>query len=88
MLVRKKRISIDGMVDEWVNRSMDDLKLRPTPVTVGIALRSESMDLRQTDPADRLIAATAHELDLTLVTSDQRLLDCPTIKVLRLKLLS
>ncbi|HZK16407.1 MAG TPA: hypothetical protein VFC52_07455 [Solirubrobacterales bacterium] len=42
-----------------------------TPLTHGIALRSEALDgLESDDPADRLLVATALEHDLTLVTAD------------------
>jgi len=34
------------------------------------------------DPADRILAATAQVLDLTLVTADARLLGLPSIRCL------
>ena len=34
------------------------------------------------DPADRFLAATAIVFDLILVTSDQKLMDVPGLKVL------
>jgi PIN domain nuclease of toxin-antitoxin system len=34
------------------------------------------------DPADRILAATAEVLDLTLVTADQRLLGLGTIRTM------
>jgi len=34
------------------------------------------------DPADRFLAATAIDFDLILVTSDQKLMDVPGLKVL------
>jgi PIN domain nuclease of toxin-antitoxin system len=34
------------------------------------------------DPADRLIAATARAHGLTLVTKDQRMLDCPMLRTI------
>jgi PIN domain nuclease of toxin-antitoxin system len=46
---------------------------REAPLTHEIALAARQMPLQQ-DPADRILAATAQILDLTLVSSDERLL--------------
>ena len=46
---------------------------REAPLTHEIALAARQMPLHQ-DPADRILAATAQILDLTLVSADERLL--------------
>ena len=43
------------------------------PLTHEIALAARELPLHQ-DPADRILAATAQVLDLTLATADERLL--------------
>jgi PIN domain nuclease of toxin-antitoxin system len=44
------------------------------PLTREVAVRSRAVELDHGDPADRFLAATADVYDLTLVTSDERLL--------------
>jgi len=48
--------------------------LREAPLTHEIVRTGLAMALPGADPADRLLAATAKVLKLTLVTADQRLL--------------
>ena len=54
---------------------------REAPLTHEIALVARQLPLHQ-DPADRILAATAEVLDLTLVTADERLLGLGTIRTM------
>ena len=54
---------------------------REAPLTHEIALVARQLQMHQ-DPADRILAATAEVLDLTLVTADQRLLGLGTIRTM------
>jgi PIN domain nuclease of toxin-antitoxin system len=74
MLVERKRVLLDRPVDQWVHDAMTQAPLREAPVTHEIALESRTIILPHGDPADRLLAATARVLNLTLVTADERLL--------------
>jgi len=57
---------------EWVLDALRRSAMTATPLTHGIALRSESLDgFAAEDPADRFLVATALEHDLTLVTADR-----------------
>ena len=75
----KKRIQLPGNLTDWFTKALAGV--RQAPLTHEIAFMSCQLPL-QLDPADRLIAATAIVLDLTLVTADQKLLQLPGLKTL------
>lgn len=79
MLHRKKRVQLSPDFLAWLRQGTPGFQL--APFTHEIVLAAEQMQLH-TDPADRLLAATAQVLDLTLVTADQRLLGLGNIKSL------
>ena len=83
VLIRKGRLQVSSTSAEgWVTDALASSPVREHPLTVDIALSSEQLTLDHWDPADRFIAATARVLDATLITGDERLIDCPGIKVL------
>lgn len=67
----KGRIRLSGDLLEWLARATGGT--REAPLTHEIALVARQLALHQ-DPADRILAATAQVLDLTLVSADERLL--------------
>ena len=75
MLVRKNRIRLD--MDLSVRRN-DFLEqgLVELPVTGAIGICAAGLQSFHGDPADRLIAATALQHSLTILTADERLLAC------------
>lgn len=75
----KGKIRINEQLPEWITRATAGT--REAPFTHEIALIARALDMHQ-DPADRIIAATAKVLDLTLVTADQRLLGLGTIRTM------
>ena len=75
----KARFEIDGNLVEWLARATAGT--REVPLTHEIALVARQLPLHQ-DPADRILAATAEVLDLTLVTADERLLGLGTIRTM------
>ncbi len=75
----KGRIHIKGDLAEWLARATAGT--REAPLTHEIALVARQLPLHQ-DPADRILAATAEVLDLTLVTADERLLGLGTIRTM------
>ncbi len=75
----KRRFEIDGDLKEWLARAVAGT--REAPYTHEIAFRARQMLMHQ-DPADRILAATAEVLDLTLVTADERLLGLGTIRTM------
>jgi PIN domain nuclease of toxin-antitoxin system len=78
-LHHKGRFEIDGDLGEWLARATAGT--REAPLTHEIALVARQLPLHQ-DPADRILAATAEVLDLTLVTADERLLGLGTIRTM------
>ncbi len=78
-LMQKGRIRMENPF-EWVERAAEQMHEAPlTREIVGVGL---AMPLRDADPADRFLAATAKVLKLTLVTADQKLLGLGEIATL------
>ena len=78
-LYYKGRFEIDEDLSEWLARATAGT--REAPLTHEIALVARQLPMHQ-DPADRILAATAEVLDLTLVTADERLLGLGTIRTM------
>jgi len=75
----KGRIHLPRDLREWVASATTGLY--EAPLTHEIALLARQLSLHQ-DPADRILAATAKVLDLTLATADERLLGLGEIRTL------
>ena len=82
MLVERKRVALEKPVDAWIREAMAAVPLREAPITHEIALETRQILLPHGDPADRLIAATARVLDLTLVSADERLIGAKGFPIL------
>jgi PIN domain nuclease of toxin-antitoxin system len=80
ILHEKGRVFLDHNVAEWIARNTTPF--REAPFTHEIAVSSRSLPLRQNDPADRFLAATAQVLGLTLLTADANLLGLGEIATL------
>ncbi len=78
-LYYKGRFEIAEDLSKWLARATAGT--REAPLTHEIALVARQLQMHQ-DPADRILAATAEVLDLTLVTADERLLGLGTIRTL------
>jgi PIN domain nuclease of toxin-antitoxin system len=75
----KGRVSIHGELKAWITRATAGIK--EAVLTHEIMIAARQLSLHQ-DPSDRMIAATAFVMDLTLVTADSRLLGLANIKTL------
>ena len=75
MLIRKGRIHLDMDLSVWRNDFMEQ-GLIELPVTGEIGIKAAGLEKFHGDPADRLIAATALQHSLTLITADEKLLSC------------
>ena len=82
LLLEKGRLEVDGPPEQWISRAYAAAPFREAPLTVEIALATRSTGLPHRDPADNFIIATAKVLNLTLVTSDERLCDAKGVPVL------
>jgi PIN domain nuclease of toxin-antitoxin system len=79
-LMRAGRVEVEGSLAEWLGDALRELSVEVVPIDVQIAARSVRIaENFHGDPADQLIAATAIELDIPLVTSDERLRASPAV---------
>jgi PIN domain nuclease of toxin-antitoxin system len=83
LLVEGKRVVLTESLDRFVTKSQKELLLHEAAFTWGVAEELRYTILGHRDPADRFIVATAKFYDLTLVTSDRRLIEpLPGLKVM------
>lgn len=73
MLVEKQRIIMHQALERWRSELLEQ-GLVEYPITGEIALRASQLHTLQGDPADRLIAATALEYGMVLVSADHHFL--------------
>lgn len=76
----KRRIRLPEDFGAWVSQAT--AQFLEAPLTHEIALAARRLPWDHNDPADRLLAATAQVLKLTLVTADHRLLGLGEISTL------
>lgn len=79
-LHEKGRLHLHPDVDAWITDAT--APFREAPVTHEIAAAARRLGLDHRDLADRILAATALVLDLTLVTADMKLLGLGEISTL------
>ncbi|HTB92034.1 MAG TPA: type II toxin-antitoxin system VapC family toxin [Candidatus Sulfotelmatobacter sp.] len=82
ILLEKKRISFHEDFAVWFARTSQDLELEEANLTWQVVHEMRYILPNHKDPADRFLAATAIAHDLILVTSDQKLIGVPGLKVL------
>ena len=82
VLVEKGRIELDIEVRTWIGRALKEFSPREAHLTTDVALAIPGIGLKHRDPADAFLVATAKVFDLTLVTSDARLLAVKGISTL------
>jgi PIN domain nuclease of toxin-antitoxin system len=78
----KGGIHIKGNLTEWLARATAGTREAPLTHEIALVARQSPLHTLSGDPADRILAATAEVLDLTLVTADERLLGLGTIRTL------
>ena len=78
LLVRTERLRLNDNqpVGAWAQQVLAIPRVQEVPLTARIALAADAADMHP-DPADRFIAASAHQLDAPLVTRDRLLRDLP-----------
>jgi PIN domain nuclease of toxin-antitoxin system len=74
ILVEKGRVVLNVDVEEWIGQALKAAPLQEAPLTTEVALATGDISLSHHDRADAFLAATAKGFDLTLVTSDVRLI--------------
>ncbi len=75
MLEAKGRIELPLGCLEWVQRALGAPGMALVPLTAEVAVASSRLPgVFHGDPIDRILVATARNLDLTLVTQDSQIL--------------
>ena len=83
MLTEKGRLELTLDVGEWVAASEALPFVHFVPVNNHIAIKAVKLPQPlHSDPADRIIIATALSLGATIVTMDRKILDYPHVKTL------
>jgi PIN domain nuclease of toxin-antitoxin system len=82
ILAEKQRIKLNLSAPEWIQDALKRGRVQEIPLSNAIALKSRLIILPHQDPADRFIAATAWEHNMTLITVDEHLRKSAQIKVL------
>jgi PIN domain nuclease of toxin-antitoxin system len=82
MLVDKGRVVLPVSVNRFLEKTSQALRLAVVPISPAIAVRAQDTVFQHKDPADRLIAATAMELDAPLITADRKLAQVAGLRVL------
>ena len=75
MLVEKGRVRVDMDLSVW-RKDLLQQGLLELPLTGDIAIKAAELKSLHGDSADRLIAATALQHSLSLLTADEKLLNC------------
>ena len=79
-LVQRQRLELTMPVTEWLRQAEALTAVRFAPVDNRIAVRSVLLPPPlHSDPADRIIIATALHLQATLITKDRKLRDYPHV---------
>ena len=73
MLAARGKIDARGDTAAFINDLLQARYIRTLPITPEIAVLAQSDAFRHGDPADRLVAATALEYGVPLVTADAEL---------------
>ncbi|CAB1074826.1 twitching motility protein PilT [Alkalispirochaeta odontotermitis] len=83
LLVAKDRLRLTLDAADWITKSESLPFIQFVPVTNSIAVKSVNLPQPlHSDPADRIIIATALSMGAPLVTKDKKLLDYAPIKTI------
>lgn len=82
MLADKGRVILPAPASRFLEKVSQALRLAIVPISPAIAVRAQADVFQHKDPADRLIAATAMELDAPLITADRKLAQVAGLRVL------
>jgi len=74
-------IALDISIDAWVAQAAHPDVIKVEPISSAIAIDAYQLPGEfHKDPADRLIVAAARCLNLTILTSDERILHYPHVR--------
>lgn len=82
MLVQKNRLMLETDTQTFLNLMLAARAITVLEINPAIAALSAQDYFKHQDPSDRLIASTALHYQATLITSDQKLMKVPDLKVI------
>ncbi len=83
ILAEKKKIKLASPSPaDWIKEVLSKVPFQEAALNHEVAIQSRKLNLPHQDPADRFIVASALVFDLTLITSDKRLLNLEKVKLL------
>jgi len=83
ILSEKKKIKLTATnPTDWIKKVYSEIPFKEAALNHEVAIQSRKLDLPHQDPADRFIAASALVYDLTLITSDKRLMNLEEVRLL------
>ena len=85
ILAERQRIILMPSPAEWVKEALKRSPVKEAVLSHAVAVRSRLIGLPHHDPADRFIAATAWEYNMTLITMDEKLREAEQIKVFKIR---
>jgi len=74
MLVAKERLILSKNIHQWVQESLDSKGISLESLSIDILLESASMEGVHGDPADRMILATALNINAMIMTADKEII--------------
>ena len=77
---KKGKLKLPSEIREWYMAAIDNHNITEIPLISSIAITATLIDLPHADPFDRIIAATAKENRLILLTPDAQLTQCKDIR--------
>jgi PIN domain nuclease of toxin-antitoxin system len=83
VLAEKGKLRLKPDPISWIQQSLKRWPIKEAPISIQVSIKSRQLDLPHQDPADRFIGASALIYDLTLVTTDERLISAPWLPTLR-----
>ena len=75
ILVERGRVAVDRDLNRWCRDLLASGSAEIAALTSSVAISAAQLPDFQGDPADRFIYATAHELDIRLVSKDAKIRD-------------
>lgn len=82
-LIHVGRIRLKGSLANWIEAVIEAVRCQEVDVTRKIAIEAYQLPGSfHKDPADRILAATARSMSLSLVTADERILAYASVKTL------
>ncbi len=71
--VKKKKLKLPKKVEDWFSLALQLHGIKELEITSDILISSVQLPLHHTDPADRIIIATASHYNLTILTPDDHM---------------